>query len=203
MNSEEGMSLAKMAVTVLLVVLVIGAVVALVYKAYSWFTQGSDKLGDQVVSIDKSSYSQFDDAQVSGVDVLSALKTYRESDIAIVVCNSNNMSGTSSSSTDGESVLNLTSVTGYNYCSVVKDVETTGDSAYQCTVTQNDAGVWEVPGLAFEADMVTLQRNTNFSPTTTNGNSNQYVKQSGSWYANLIYSEETNDICGILFRQLN
>ena len=37
MNSEEGISLAKMAVAVLLVVLVIGAVVAIVYAASSWF----------------------------------------------------------------------------------------------------------------------------------------------------------------------
>ena len=54
MNSEEGVSLAKMAVTVLLVVLVIGAVVAIVYAAYSWFSSGTDKLGAQVISIDKS-----------------------------------------------------------------------------------------------------------------------------------------------------
>ena len=47
MNSDEGISLAKMAVAVLLVVLVIGAVVAIVYKAYSWFNSGADKLGDQ------------------------------------------------------------------------------------------------------------------------------------------------------------
>ena len=73
MNSEEGVSLAKMAVTVLLVVLVIGAVVAIVYKAYSWFNSGSDKLGDQVTSIGSSSYSQYDDVMVKGTDVLSAL----------------------------------------------------------------------------------------------------------------------------------
>ena len=69
MNSDEGISLAKMAVAVLLVVLVIGAVVAIVYKAYSWFNSGADKLGDQVNSIDSSSYSTYDDSQVSGTEI--------------------------------------------------------------------------------------------------------------------------------------
>ena len=87
MNSEEGTSLAKMAVTVLLVVLVIGAVVGVVYMAYSWYTSGSDKLGDQVNSLDSSAYSQFDDKQCTGTDVLTALKTYRDSDVAIFIDN--------------------------------------------------------------------------------------------------------------------
>ena len=91
MNSEEGVSLAKMAVTVLLVVLVITAVVSIVYAAYDWFSSGADKLNDQVVSIDKTSLSQFDDQQVSGTDVISAMKEHRESDIAIVVANKDNL----------------------------------------------------------------------------------------------------------------
>ena len=87
MNSEEGTSLAKMAVTVLLVVLVIGAVVGVVYMAYSWYTSGTDKLGDQVNSLDSSAYSQFDDKQCTGTDVRTALKTYRDSDVAIFIDN--------------------------------------------------------------------------------------------------------------------
>ena len=87
MNSEEGTSLAKMAVSVLLVVLVIGAVVTVVYMAYSWFTSGSEKLGDQVNSLDSSAYSQYDDTQITGTDVLTALKTCRDSDVAIVIDN--------------------------------------------------------------------------------------------------------------------
>ena len=88
MNSEEGMSMAKMAVTVLLVILVIGAVVGIVYMAYSWFNSGTDKLSDTVTSIDKSSFSNYDDAQVTGSEVLSALRNYRESDICIAIVNS-------------------------------------------------------------------------------------------------------------------
>ena len=99
MNSDEGISLAKMAVAVLLVVLVIGAVVAIVYKAYSWFNSGADKLGDQVNSIDSSSYSTYDDSQVSGTDVLTALKTYRDSDIAIVIAVSESATSSAYTST--------------------------------------------------------------------------------------------------------
>lgn len=214
MNSEEGMSLAKMAVTVLLVVLVIGAVVAIVYAAYAWYTKGTDKLTDQVVSIDKSSFSQYDNAQVSGSDVLSALKTYRESDIAIIICNLNNQGGTFTQPKTGEGATD-TSVAGYNYCALI-NVATVNEKG---EVTKTDAqtadalatvnwktkdGYWSVAGLAFDqGDKVSLKRNTNFSPTTTQGDAAHFVKQSANWYANLITDKSTGDVCGILFRQMN
>lgn len=210
MNSEEGMSLAKMAVTVLLVVLVIGAVVAIVYAAYAWYTKGTDKLTDQVVSIDKSSFSHYDNAQVSGSAVLSALKEYRESDIAIIVCNLNNEGGEFK-----QPDKTTTSVSGYNYCALI-NVATLNDKGEVtktdpqnpnnlASVMWDDAeGYWYVYGLAFDQnDKVSLERNTNFSPTTTNGDSTHYVKQSANWYSNLITDKSTGDVCGILFRQMN
>ena len=109
MNSEEGTSLAKMAVTVLLVVLVIGAVVGVVYMAYSWFTSGTEKLGDQVNSLDSSAYSQYDDKQCTGTDVLTALKTYRDSDVAIFIDNGKCGAGYA---------LDATSANVKNYCAL-------------------------------------------------------------------------------------
>lgn len=192
MNSEEGTSLAKMAVTVLLVVLVIGAVVAIVYKAYSWFNSGADKLGDQVNSIDSSSYSTYDDAQVSGTDVLTCLKTYRDSDIAIVICNGK--AGNSSYSASGN-----TDAVGYNYCGLIKSVT----ANQQCTVKyDNTTGQYQVDEMDWNQDTGLTNRNTNFSPTTSKSNTAQYVKQGGQFYSNLIYDLSTGEVCGILFRQM-
>lgn len=191
MNSEEGVSLAKMAVTVLLVVLVIGAVVAIVYAAYSWFSSGSDKLGNQVTSIDKSSYSQYDDSQVSGTDVLSALKTYRESDIAIFVCNSAK-GGYSTSST----------IKVNDYCALVNGAALNASKNYEVSLKQ-DSGKFTCADYSYDEDGITPLRNTNFSPTTTTANTDAFVKQSAKWYANLVYSETTGDVAGILFRQMN
>lgn len=191
MNSEEGVSLAKMAVTVLLVVLVIGAVVAIVYAAYSWFSSGSDKLGSQVTSIDKSSFSQYDDSQVSGTDVLSALKTYRESDIAIFVCNSAK-GGYSTSST----------VKVNDYCALINGASLNASKNYEVSLKQ-DSGKFTCADYSYDDDGITPLRNTNFSPTTTTANTDAFVKQSAKWYANLVYSETTGDVAGILFRQMN
>lgn len=209
MNAEEGVSLAKMAVTVLLVVLIIGAVVAIVYAAYSWFNSGTAKLGDQVSSIDKSAYSQFDDAVVTGNDVLSALKTYRESEIAIYISNLKSEGG--SFKTNGSS--GYTGVKAFNYCGLTVDAygnTTAIASPYSLTVnygasTNNTTlkDCYYVPGLAFDGSTNILSRNTNFSPTTTNSNKDCYVKTSAKWYANLVYDESTGDICGIIFRQMN
>ena len=179
MNSEEGMSLAKMAVSVLLVVLVIGAVVAIVYAAYSWFNSGTAKLSDQVNSIEASAYAQYDDAQCSGTDVLTALKSYRDSDIAIVITNHS-----------GEAK------TGYNYCAVIA-----GNNDVNAAITLNGTVTSQltVTGLEWDDSTGLAKRNTNFSPTTKKSNGTTYVKQGAQFYSKLIYSEETNEVCGIYF----
>lgn len=200
MDSQEGISLGKMAVAILLVLLVIGAVVSIAYAAYSWFTSGADKLEDQVVSIDKSSFSQYDDAIVSGSNVLSALKTYRESNIAVLISNTNIRGGGAYAA--GADVQCA------NYCALVDGahVQNANDNKekvdYQVQVTYvNDQ--YQLAGLDYADDGVSINKNTNFSPTTQTGRKNCFVKQTADWYANLVYDAETGDVAGILFQQVN
>lgn len=208
MNADEGVSLFKMVVTVLLVVLVVGAIVGLSYAAYSWFNSGTSKLTDQVASIDKSAFSQYDDTQISGVDVLSALKTYRESEIAIFILNKNNMA---SGAKPLELVNGSSDLTPYNYCALVSGFTAVTDSkgpGNTAVLKKADSGsisgCWVVQdGLDWDATTGVLTRNTNFSPTTTKSNTKTYVNQSAQWYCKLVYDATTNDICGILFVQMN
>lgn len=196
MNSTEGMDLAKMAVTVLLVVLVIGAVVALVYAGYSWFNSGADKLGDQVNSIDASSYAQYDDAQVSGTDVLTALKTYRDSDIAIFIGNGNTGGGTAYTATPASKS------SAFNYCGLAKDAK--ANTLYD-KIDYDHAdlgGCFSVEEMEWNVDTGLTERNTNFSPTTSKSKKEQYVKQGAQFYSNLVYDRSTGEVCGIFFRQM-
>lgn len=196
MDSKEGMDLAKTAVTVLLVVLVIGAIVALVYTAYSWFNSGTDKLSDQVNSIDASSYSQYDDAQCSGTDVLTALKTYRDSDIAIFIANSD------STCTKYDPAFSGGAVNCFNYCGLAEGVT----AGTVCSVVEyNNADLpscFSVSAMQWDTNTGLTVRNTNFSPTTNKGNAPTYVKQGGQFYSNLVYDRSTGEVCGILFRQM-
>lgn len=211
MNSEEGISLAKMAVAVLLVVLVIGAVVAIVYAAYSWFNGGTEKLGDQVSSIGASAYSQYDDVQVTGNDVLSALKTFRDADFAVVVCNKNNYT----SENQGDKAVPFTpgtpasvKATARNYCAklegstIVKDDASSNEISIGNIITYNgDSGRFEVSNIDFK-DSGTSEKNTNFSPTTDSSNTNAFVRTTGTFYSKLLYSTSTGDACGVIFFQV-
>lgn len=199
MNSEEGVSLAKMAVTVLLVVLVIGAVVAIVYKAYSWFNSGADKLGDQVNSIDSSSYSSYDDVQVSGTDVLTALKSYRDSNIAIVISNQQCGGYKQQSGVDSHNMDK-----GYNYCGLLsgKTVSNVEVTATDVKWDQNEGHYVASNGIQWNDETGLADRNTNFSPTTAKNSKETFVKQGGQFYANLIWDSTTGEVCGILFRQM-
>lgn len=200
MNSEEGTSLAKMAVTVLLVVLVIGAVVGVVYMAYSWFTSGTDKLGDQVNSLDSSAYSQFDDKQCTGTDVLTALKTYRDSDVAIFIDNGKCGAGYA---------IDATTATVKNYCALaVGATVDSGTNTYDISLN-NQEGKWYIGTSPNKADIEfdntagMAKRNTNFSPTQTKGTAYEkaYVSQKANFYSNLVYDSE-GEVCGIMFRRM-
>lgn len=212
MNSEEGISLAKMAVAVLLVVLVIGAVVAIVYAAYSWFNGGTEKLGDQVSSIGASAYSQYDDVQVTGNDVLSALKTFRDADFAVVICNKNNYGSNPIFNPSDPSTVKGTA---YNYCAYLANSNNNNDNAADAskgtlTVDISESGRIHFDQSAghFLADNLlystsgTAVKNTNFSPTTDSSNSAQFVRTTGTFYSKLLYSQETGDACGVIFFQV-
>ena len=200
MNSEEGTSLAKMAVTVLLVVLVIGAVVGVVYMAYSWYTSGTDKLGDQVNSLDSSAYSQFDDKQCTGTDVLTALKTYRDSDVAIFIDNGKCGAGYA---------LDATTATVKHYCALaVGAAVDSGTNTYDISLNNQD-GKWFIGtgtdkvDIDFDNTAGMAKRNTNFSPTQTKGSTYEkaYVSQKANFYSNLVYDSE-GEVCGIMFRRM-
>lgn len=200
MDSKEGMDMAKMAVQILLVLVVISAVVALLYLAYSWFNSGSAKLGDQVNSIDSSAYSMYDDAQVTGTDVLTALKTYRDADLCIVIANGKDSSNYASSiGKEG----GPGTISGLNYCAKIAKEEggdtwavETADKVVELTY-DNDR--YEVPDLVWNPNTGITDRNTNFSPTTQKSNANAYVKTGAQFYSKLIYSTATGEMCGIVF----
>lgn len=197
MSSDEGMSMAKMAVTVLLVVLVIGAVVGIVYAAYSWFNSGTDKLSDNVSSISDTALSQYDDCVVHGDDVLAALKNFRNSEYTVLISNLKNQGNTYSQTPK--------SVDAMAYCALP-----TGFQANKtANVKYNEIGgtslgsQYNVDGLLYKDDAVVPQVNTNFSPTTTKSNKDAFVKKSAQWYSNLVYDNTTGDIVGVIFRQMN
>lgn len=224
MNSEEGISLAKMAVAVLLVVLVIGAVVAIVYAAYSWFNGGTEKLGDQVTSIGASAYSQYDDTQITGNDVLAALKSFRDADFAVVICNNNNYTSENAHFAPGNP-QQVASNTARNYCARLRGVKagerTTGEgtaqdgtfivqfSTAEADATASDAHiVYNTTSNRFETTNLdyqqsgTTQKNTNFSPTTDSSFGEAFVRTTGTFYSKLLYSQETGDACGVIFFQV-
>lgn len=202
MDANEGITLAKAAVAVLLVILVIGAIIALVYLALNWYNSGSDKLSDQVNSITASSYSQYDDAQVSGTKLITSLDEYRSSDISIIIANKEVNGGfyTGTPST----------IKGaYAYCAIPSDAKDV-NNGYTTDVTYNDSGAFEgkytVSSITTTTEgdtMPTVNHNTNFSPVKNKGTADTYVKRTANWYANLVYDESTGDVCGILFQQMD
>lgn len=193
MNSEEGMSMAKMAVTVLLVVLVIGAVVAIVYAAYNWFNSGKDKLANNVNGISDTSLAAYDNKDMTGSDVLSCMKNFSNSDYAVIVSNLKNQGG---------SYKEEASV-GTNYCAQIST------SAGKDTNNGLTVGSYLSGKLSdgFKAELNKKAgdfiRNSNLSPASDTSDVDHYVKPSAKWHCDLVKSASTGEIIGIYWRQKN
>lgn len=189
MDGKEGFDMAKMAITALIVVLVISAILGMAYLAYSWYNSGVEKLGDQVTSIDKSAYSRYDDVECTGTDVASALKTYRDTDIAVFVCNKAN-----GGYTDGQSA-----VTAYAYCAMPEGwtAGTSGTLDYT-----EDEGGYNFGGYSLDSSNQ-IVHNTNFSPCSTKSSSDTYIKGGAKFYSKIVVDNTTGEIGGIVFMQMN
>lgn len=223
MNAEEGTSMAKMAVSVLLVVLIIGAVVGIVYAAYSWFNSGTNQLSETVNGITSSMYSNYDNMVVKGSDVVAALKNFSDKDIAVLVSNMA-CGGYTAAAVDATTGEFTKGVYAMNYCAqtITADATSTDKAptipasapegaavvkfrptpAAGATKTALD-GHFIVKNVDWDSTTGLTRRNTNFSPTSTSSDGTHYVKPSASFFASLVYSEETGDVCGILFMQQN
>lgn len=199
MKSDEGMDMAKMAVAVLLAILLIGAVVALVYAAYSWYNSGTDKLADNVTSISDTALSQYDDCVVSGDDVLAALKNFRNSEFCVAIANLT-LEGSSGFQQKPPSTQDC-----MVYCALPSGAK---DGKFKVTYGEikgtSLGNQWNLSdGLDYSKNEVTPATNTNFSPTTQKASKESFVKKSAQWYSNLMYDGTTGDIVGVIFRQMN
>lgn len=200
MKADEGIELSKMTVTALLLSLAIGAVVFLSYIAIDLASSGQNQLEDELVFINDAELYDFDEAQVSGYDVLQALNTFRDSNTAVLVCNRNDVTPSPGYFIPDES--NYGPVMCANYCAKIRTAAGVGANGLVQISWNTTTRRWEFPEFEYVPNSATIAKNIDFSATRDISRTLLYVPENTQWYASLIYDASTGNEGGVIFRQI-
>ena len=189
---DEGIDISKVVVRVLIVLGLIAAIYGLYSLLSSRLSGGVNKLSENLSSMDSSTYASYDDAIVTGTEVLTALKTFRDADFAVVICNND-------ATLTGSALQSGSAGSGFNYCGLLTSSVDQG-SAQAVTLTASGGKITYASGLQWNTSTGKAARCTNFSPTTQTSDKSHYVQQKAKWYSKLIY-DSNDQVIGVVFAQ--
>lgn len=84
----------KNAITVIIIVVIVGIIFGFVYMAMQANQDGQDKLSAQISSLDEKSFAEFNGTTVSGQKVISAVQQYQGAETGIAITTLKDTSGT-------------------------------------------------------------------------------------------------------------
>lgn len=191
-DGKEGMSVVKIALGIIILLVLVGVVFAIVRLGTSKVNSAQNDLADNMDSAELMQYSRYDNAEVVGSDVLTAVKNYQNSNIKIFVANKEGNGGNAYDVTQLAGGTALGSVYSYGYMGVSGSADTAPVLASNGT---------------FEADIIpdnvaNEAFNLDFSPLSNKNNRAQYVRQGGRYWGYLVYDQNTGTLAGLLFVQI-
>lgn len=212
MGVDEGKEASSGGFTILFFVLIIAAVVAFVIYGLGQFTKGQSRLSQTVGSLDAAQFSAYDNKVITGDQVMSAVRTFINQDIVLVVDNVNDNVNFYTVGTGDTLTLTASSATGDFYKSpapynvgleAIASEDGTGTTA-QLQYNSADGHIYT--GMKPEGTkniMMAMTRNTNIRPLVTkviDGNASaMYVESGASYYSVLLYEPSTRTVNGIAF----
>lgn len=188
-DQNEGTKVVNIVVGVLLMLVVMAAVVAFVMWGAGKFNSTQKDMQDQVNAVEIAKYNQYDDNEVSGTDVLTAVKTYKNSDMCIFV---------STKKMNGGAVYDFSrdDITAAPTGNKVYAVGTNAKSDGSQTIEYNN----DMQKFAAEVIVDNPANNSNYTKLTTK-DQDPYINPNGKFWACLVYDKYTEEVAGILFRQ--
>lgn len=190
-DGKEGMSIAKIALGVIIFLILAGVVFALVRLGTNKVNSATNDMSTQLDAADLMQYAKYDNEEVSGADVLTAIKSYQNAELKIFV---GVKDGSNFFSPDAASPTALTNTYSYGYQSITGNNNTTSD----VPVYDPNTGRWKATIVNYQDPVV---YNLSFSPLTKKSSTTTYVKQSGKFYGYLVYDSDTDELAGLMFMQ--
>lgn len=190
-DAKEGISIAKIALGVIIFLVLAGIVFALVRMGTNKVNSATNDLSNQLDTADLMQYAKYDNAEVTGTDVLTAIKTYQSSELKVFVA-THKMMGNYYDPNTGSSNLGTINTKSYGYMSDSNSNDENGTNTPNMNTTTGQ----------LEADIIktTETFNLSFSELSTK-TEDAYIKQSGRFYGYLVYDTTTGELAGLAFYQ--
>lgn len=192
-DAKEGFSVVKIGLGSLLVLALIGIVFAIFMLGSNKVNSTTNDLSNTMDSAELMQYAAYDNTEVKGSDVLTAVKNYQTQNIKIYVATKAGNGATPYSATD---LSNGTGISGSVYTYGYMGVQGSSDTA---PTLNAESGAWEASIVPGSAGSETF--NKNFTPLTDKNSTETYVSQSGRFWSYLVYDTSTGEMSGILFVQ--
>lgn len=206
MNVDEGKETAKGGVSLFIVVLVIAVVVSLVMLGLGWFNRGSSKLSDTVNSLDSSQFTSYNETEVTGDMVRSAIQSFITQDVILVI------------DATGEVYKGSKLAKAGDELATAVDQDKTDALVYNCGLVASQEEAPTAGNLYVGADgkiyggkkdddsVLTTYKNQSMKPLQqkrladkTNKN---YIAPGGKYYCKVIYDPSSTTAVGILFSKV-
>ncbi len=187
-DQNEGTKVINIVIAILLFIMVAAAVFGVVMWGLNKYNETQADLTDQVDSMEIAKYSMYDEMEVSGTDVLTAVKTYKDLEMCVfVVTKKMNGGSVYTFGTGGSDPIDDCTPAAYGY---------NGNNLTGQALQYDD----DLGGFAAEVLVAQPDNNKNVTPLTTKGD-DSYVNQKGKFWASLVYDKDTGEVAGVLFRQ--
>lgn len=219
MSSEEGNSVVKAGIAVLLVIVVIGIIVGFVMWGVSRFNSATSQMSDTYDSIAASDISAYDGATKTGSEVVAAIKQLAPNYTMIVGTASgfdyvalNGTAAGTAVSTTGDAAGNYGKQCWYNVGYIAGDMNL-GDNTGSFIKSTKDGKIYigqndpdktgssvnpKSQRMNMDTSMLTMTSDPT-APTTQNPN---YIADGNKYYSQLLYDPSTRTPCGVIFAKL-
>ena len=212
MGVNEGKDVTGGSFSIIALVLVIALAMGFIIFAITQFTKAQNRISQTTGSLDAAQFSAYDNKVITGDQVMSAVRTYINQDIVLIVDNKNtDISFYTTGEGDtlavdigtGESFFEKT--VPYNI-GITARAATPGATpeASQLCYSKEDSHIYTGKAPSGNENIVMeMSRNTNIRPLVTkviNGKpSAMYVEAGASYYSVLLYEPSTKTVNGIAF----
>ena len=174
----------KIAITAIVIVVIIGLVFGFLYMTLNANARSQERLASNLTDFDKRAFDQYDQTEIAGSQVISAIKQFRDQSIAVLV----------ETKADPGKVV--------NYCGTIGATGTTPPAAFSGAAsaailpTNGGNGKYVISG-----SRIVWKESQNYNTqNTVKKSSKEYINPAGKFDANLVY-DDNNEIIGVYLKQ--
>lgn len=174
----------KIAITAIVIVVIIGLVFGFLYMTLNANARSQERLASNLTDFDRRAFDQYDQTEITGSQVIAAIKQFRDQPIAVLV----------ETRAEPGRVVNYNATIGA--AGTAPPAPFSGPASAAILPTDDGNGRFVLSG-----NRVVWKESQNYNTTnTTRKSSREYINPAGKFAANIVY-DDNSEIIALYLRQ--